>query len=201
MLQLHELYERLLIGKMSKTKLIAVSGVCSAAALLCIFLANYLSWTAFALGVIASVAVAVPILLDAKNGLYSLLCYIASGVLGVFLGIGNIGFVLPIVVFAIPFALIKTYGESEKILPDGSSKKRMPAWARWVSYYVLCEIALALTFGAMYLFTKSAFERLLENYLIYILAGVVQAALPLYNVVVTGCLKLADSALRKSIKK
>lgn len=186
---------------MSKTKLIAVSGICSATALLCIFLANYLSWTAFALGVIASVAVAVPMLLDAKNGIYSLLCYLASGILGVFLGIGNIGYVLPIVIFSIPFALVKVYGESEKTLENGSTKKRMPAWLRWVVYYILCEAALALTFGAMYLFTKNAFESLLQNYLIYILIGAVQVALPLYNIVVTGCLKLADGALKKSIKK
>lgn len=181
---------------MSRARLVALSGICSAVSLLSIFFANYVTWLSFMLGVISACAVSVPLLVDAKNGLYSLLCYVASAVLGVFLGVGNILYVLPIAVFAMPFALVKVYGEYRTVT-DCVVKYRIPKVWRWVIFYALCEVCLALTFGACYLFTPAVFEKLTSNYLILVVALIVNAVIPLYDKVMTGCLSVAAYAVKK----
>lgn len=76
--------------------------MCCAVASVCMFLSGLpgLKWIVLVLGVISSVAVVIPLMLDAKNLVYTLLTYIVSSILGVFLGLANIVYVLPIVVFA-----------------------------------------------------------------------------------------------------
>ena len=102
---------------MSKAKRIAISAMCCAVASVCMFLLGLpgLKWIVLVLGVVSSVAVVIPLMLDAKNLVYTLLTYIVSSILGVFLGLANIVYVLPIVVFCMPVAIVKVCGEMVKI--------------------------------------------------------------------------------------
>lgn len=182
---------------MSRSRLVALSGICTAVSLVSIFLANYVTWVSFMLGVISACAVSVPLIVDGKNGKYSLMCYIASGVLGVFLGVGNIVYVLPIVVFAMPMTLIKVYGESTVVRNEVERQRISTVW-RWILYYLLGEICLALTFGAAYLFAKPLFERLFDGYIYLMIIAIVNIAIPLYNRLLTGCIALTRYAVSKA---
>ena len=125
------------------------------------------------------------------------MCYIASGVLGVFLGIANIVYVLPIVLFAMPMTLIKVYGESTVVRNEVERQRISTVW-RWILYYLLGEICLALTFGAAYLFAKPLFERLFDGYIYLMIIAIVNIAIPLYNRLLTGCIALTRYAVSKA---
>ena len=71
---------------MSKAKRIAISAMCCAVASVCMLLSGLpgLKWIVLVLGVVSSVAVVIPLMLDAKNLLYTLITYIVTSILGVF---------------------------------------------------------------------------------------------------------------------
>ncbi|MCM1042635.1 MAG: hypothetical protein NC350_00260 [Corallococcus sp.] len=182
---------------MNKTKLIALSGVCAAVAVLCVWLAAYVKWVALMLAVVASVAVAVPLVIDARYGLYSVFTYIAASILGVILGFGNIVYVAPIVTFAMPFAMWKVFAESKRV-KDGNEVPRVPVWAKWIVFFVLCEVAVAITAGATYLVTPVVFENILAYKYFWLIPVAVNLAVPVYNVLMNGCIYLTRNALAKS---
>lgn len=209
---------------MSKAKLIAVSGICGAIAVCCLLLLSIpaLKWIMLILAVFASVACCVPIMIYEKGLVYSLLTFAVTAIVGVFAGLANILYIAPVIVFCIPFAIVKIYGETKKVsfkvdevetLEDpfgGESKtvakvqvdgrERIPRVVRWVLYYVLLEAALGLTMLATRLLTPDMFDTLLNNNLYIWLIVAAQFVVPPYNMLIRGCTVLTAKILRKAIK-
>lgn len=210
---------------MGKTKLIALSGICSAAAVVCMMLASVAIWATLILSVLASVAVVIPLLVDPKGLTYSLLIYAVSSVLGGFsaFALGNVVYVAPMVAFSMPFAIVKVYGEAVKVSarleehetfedPFGNGedthvvqvqlngKKRLPAVVRWVVYYVLLEVGIGLTVLSAYLFAKPLFEQIVQNKYFYLLLAAAQLIVIPYDLLMRGCLIGTTKILRKTLK-
>lgn len=210
---------------MNKAKVLAISAMCAAVALGCIMLSTLpvMRWMMLILGVIASIAVIIPIMLDAKNLVYTLLTYITCGALGVFFGLGNIVFVAPIVVFSMPFAIVKVYGESVKVTdvtkqeqtledPFGNgddkkvvsvnvnAKRRLPVVVKWILYYLLLEAAIGLTLLAAYLFTADVFQAIVSSkWFWWVVVGIQVIVYP-YDILMRGCLIATTKILRKVVK-
>lgn len=210
---------------MSKARLIALSGICSAAAVLCMLLASFTLWATLFLAVIASLAVVIPLLVEPKGLTYSLLIYTVAAVLGGFaaFSLGNIVYVAPIIAFCMPFTIVKVYGESVKVsakmqpketLDDPfiqgkfasvvevklDKKKRLHPVVKWVLYYVLLEVAIGLTLLAAYLFVPSLFEQMIANKYFYLLLAVAQLVVIPYDLLTRGCLIGTTKILRKIVK-
>ena len=198
---------------MNKAKLIAVSGICAAIAVVCLLLASVFPYAVLVYAVIASVAVVIPLLVDGKLG-YSLLVYAASVVVGALSGtlIGNILYVAPIVIFCLPFAIVKVYGESFKVTakvehtetledPFGqgddrkvvevqfNGKKRLPTLLKWVIYYILLELGISLTLIATKYLTPSVFNSIYStNWMFWLLIAAAQFIVPMYDLLLRGCI-------------
>ena len=210
---------------MGKARLIALSGICSAVAVLCMTLASIAFWATLILSVLASIAVVIPLLVDPKGLTYSLLIYAVASVLGAFsaLAIGNIVYVAPMVAFCIPFAIVKVYGESVKVSaklegtqtledPFGqgddthvvsvklNGKKRLPAAVKWALYYLLLEVGIALTMLTAYLLAKPLFNQIVSNKWFFMLLAAIQPMIIPYNFLMRGCLIGTTKILRKIIK-
>lgn len=202
---------------MSKTKLIALSGVCGAVSLVCLIFTGYATWIAFILAVMSSVAVAVPVIVNGKNLVYSVLTWISSSTLGLLLAVGKIYYVVPVVFFAMPMTVFKVFGESSKTdenqtvtldEPFGSGtltvtpkqRPRVNAVIRWIVYYVLLEISLALTVGTMYLFTPDVLDNLVQNGAIWWLLVAGQIVVVVFDFILNGAIKITRDAVRKSFK-
>ena len=210
---------------MGKTKLIAISGICSAVAVVCMLLCSVAFWGVLILAVIASIAVVVPLLIDPKGLVYSMLVYAVSGLLGGFVvvALGNVVYVLPMVAFAMPFAIVKVYGEMVKVTaqveqtetledPFGggedlrvmqmqfNGKKRLHPVVKWVLYYVLLEIAIGLTLLSAYLFAKPLFDEIVRNKYFYLLLATLQLIVMPYDLLMRGCLIGTTKILHKIIK-
>lgn len=208
---------------MSKAKLIAISGLCSAVVVGCLLLATLpvMRWMMLFLGVVASMATVIPLMLNSKYLVYSLLIYLAGSLLGVFLGLANIMYVAPIVTFCIPFAVVKVYGEKVKLsasintrevmddpFDDESkvvkiqmkSKTNLSVVARWLLYYALLEVGLTLTVLSAYLFMRPVFDTMVQNVWFYVVLGVMQFAVYPYNLLMRGCILGTAKILNKTIK-
>ena len=210
---------------MNKAKTIAISAMCSAVAFGAIMLATLpgVRYAALMLGVLASVAVVIPIMLDVRNLVFSLLTYFVASAFGLWLGIANVVFVAPIVVFSIPFAIVKVWGESfkvtakectEKVIEDpfdeANDKKvvevrldgkcRLPVVVKWVLYYVLLNAAIGLTVLAAYLFTPTVFDTMVHHKLFWVLVAAVQVIVYPYDVLMRGCLLGTRKILQKAVK-
>ena len=76
----------------NKAKTVAVSAVCAAVATVCLVLAGLpvFKWVTLIFATIASVAVAIPIIIDCRNLPFSVIAYLVSGALGVFFGLANV---------------------------------------------------------------------------------------------------------------
>ena len=211
---------------MGKARFIAISGICSATAVVCMILASFALWATLILSVVASIAVVIPLLVDPNRGLtYSLLIYAVVGVLGSFaaLSFGSIVYVAPMVTFCMPFAIVKVYGESVRVSakfeqtetledPFGQGedthvmsvqlkgKKRLPAVVKWVLYYVLLEVGVVLTLLTTYLITPSVFATLVANKYFYILLAATQLIVIPFDLLMRGCLIGTVKVLHKVIK-
>ncbi len=210
---------------MNKAKSVAVSGLCAAAVLACFALAALpgTKWVCLILGVIASVATVIPLMLNPKNLVFTLLVYVAGSVLGVFLGMSNIVCVAPIIAFCIPFAIVKVCGETvtvtanvaqEEVLEDpfgnGDDKKivsvkvdakpKLPTAVKWILYYVLLECGIALTLLATYLFTPTVFETIIGSKWFWLVFAAMQLIVYPYDVMMTGCLKATVKVLQKAVR-
>lgn len=220
MLQLRKVHGRLLT--MSKTKLIALSGICSAVATLCVLLCGVASWGMPAFSAIAAVAVVIPLLVDPKALTYSLLTYAVSFTLGAFAtaGLGNIVYAVPVLTFGMPFAIVKVFGETVKVsaqveqtqtLDDPfnsgeqtqvvqmqlQGKRRLHPVVKWVLYYVLLEIAICLTLLVAYLFVKPLFEQFVANKYFFLLLVAAQLIVIPYDLLMRGCLITTKRILNK----
>lgn len=210
---------------MNKAKLIATSGICAAIAVVCLILAGIpvLKWIMLILAVFASIAVSIPIILDPKRGIvYSLLTYVVASAIGVFMGMANIIYVAPVIVFCMPSAIVKVYGETFKISTEfnegeqledpfgGESKTfvqvkvngktRLPTVVRWVIYYALLEAALALSGLATWLWMPDMFSTLVNNNAYIWLLIAAQFVVPPFNLLMRGCLIAVTKILRKVVK-
>lgn len=211
----------------NKARLIAISGICGAIAVGCILLVSVIPYVALILGVVASIAVVTPMLIDGRNLTYSLLVYavsiVVSGFSGVFLG--NILYVAPVALFCVPFALVKVYAETfkftrkverEETLQDPfgqgedrkvvtvelSGKRRLPRFVKWILYYVLLEVGIALTLLFTKLLTPSVFDAMYDgNALVFwLLVATAQLIVPLYDILLRGCLVGTSKIIKKIIK-
>ena len=210
---------------MGKTKLIALSGICGAVAVVCMLLSSVAFWATLILSVIASIAVVIPLLVDPKGLTYSLLIFAVSSVLGAFsaFAIGNVVYVAPCVAFAMPFAIVKVYGETVKVSakleqaekfedPFGQGedthvvqvkldgKKRLHPIVKWVLYYVLLEVGIGLTLLAAYLLAKPMFNQITQNKYFYLLLAALQLVVIPYDLLMRGCLIGTTKILHKIIK-
>lgn len=209
---------------MNKTKLIAISGLCTAVVVGCLLLATLpiMRWAMLILGVVAALATVIPTMLDTKNLVWTLLIYIAGSALGVFFGLANLVYVAPIVSFCIPFAIVKVYGEkikltatvrSENVLDDPfddevkvvkvqvKPKTNLGKTVRWLLYYAILEAALALTVLCAYLtFSSDAFQALTNNVWFWVVLAAMQFAVFPYDLLLRGALVATNKALRKAIK-
>lgn len=210
---------------MSKTRLIAISGICAAVAVVCMLLSSFAIWATLLLSVVASLAVVIPLLVEPKALMYSLLVYMVASVLGAFSAttLGNVVFVVPCVTFAMPFAIVKVYGESVKVSakleeketledPFGQGedtrvvavklkgKKRLPTVVKWVLYYALLEIGIGLTLFTAYVLAKPTFDQIVQNKYFYLLLGAMQLVVVPYDLLMRGCLIGTTKILHKVIK-
>lgn len=209
-----------------KAKIIAISGVCGAVGVICLVLAGIpvFKWIMLILAAIASVAVAIPILIDCRNVWYSVIVYLVSGALGTFFGLANIVYVAPIVAFCMPMAIVKAYGESLKVTasvtesqvledPFGQGddrkvvavkldgKRCLPTWLKWLLYFVLLEVGIALTLLAGFLFTRPVFDTLIANKWFYVLIGAMQLIVMPFDLLLRGCFIGTVKIIRKALKR
>lgn len=211
---------------MSKAKLIATSGICGAVAVICLLLASVFPYAVLVYAVIASLAVVMPMLIDGRNLTYSLLVYAVSIVVGALSGtlIGNIMYVAPIVIFCLPFAIVKVYGETMMVTakvertetledPFGqgddrkvmavqlNGQKRLPTVVKWVLYYILLELGIGLTLLVTYYLTPDVFQRIYSTqWMFWLCIATAQLIVPLYDVLLRGCLIGAVKAMKRVIK-
>lgn len=210
---------------MNKAKSVALSAMCTAVVLVCFALAALpgTKWVCLILGVIASIAAVIPLMVNPKNLMFSLLVYVAGSLLGIFVGMQNIVCVAPIVAFCIPFAIVKVSGEtvtvtanvaSEEVLEDpfgnGDDKKvvsvkvdakpKLSKAVKWILYYILLECGIALTLLATYLFTKPVFDAIVGSKWFWLAVAAMQLIVYPYDVMMTGCLKGTVKALQKAVR-
>lgn len=209
-----------------KAKMLATSAMCAAIATICMWVAGLpiARWFVLILAAFASVATAVPMLIDASNTLYSVLIYLVSASLGTFLGWANIVYVAPIVVFCMPFALVKAYGDSVKVRGEIShverledpfdsnndrnvvrveinGRKRLPTAVKWILYYVLLELALAATVLLAYFLFEDLFTQMYaQKWLFWVVIAIAQAIVPAYDLLLRGCFVAARKAIRHAFK-
>ena len=211
---------------MNKARLIATSGVCGAIASVCLLVTSVFPYVALILAVMASVAVVVPRLMDGRHLVYSLLVYLVTVAVGALSGvfIGNIVYVAPVITFCIPLAIVKVYAETFRVtakldhtetledpFEQGEDKKfvsvqvkgkqRLPRVVKWILYYVLLEVGICLTLLATYFLTPAVFDTLYSTtWLFWLMIGAAQLVVPLYDLLLLGCLIGATKALRRVIK-
>lgn len=196
----------------NKAKTVAVSAVCAAVATVCLVLAGLpvFKWVTLIFATIASVAVAIPVIIDYRNWVFAVIAYLVSGALGVFFGLANVVYVAPIVAFCMPMAIVKSYAESMKVTasvqesqvledPFGQGddrkvvavkidgKRCLPVWLKWLLYFVLLEAGIALTLLASYLFTRPVFDTLISNKWFWVLIGAMQLIVVPFDLLLRGC--------------
>lgn len=207
---------------MSKAKLIAISGVCAAVCVGCLAAAGFVKWVVLVAAVLCTVVCALPTLIDARNWWCSVLILIAAGALGMFFGtLANVVYVAPIVAFCMPFGVVKAYGEAVKVTAsldeptiledpfDSANDKQVLAVkvdgkpclnkvVKWVLYYILLEVGLALTVLSVYLFTPSLLQAFIDNKALYWLLGAMQLVVIPYDLLIRGCFVGAVKILRRA---
>jgi len=211
---------------MNKAKNITLCAVCAALSVIAMAAMAIpgVKWFVLILAVVASVAIALPMLFDVKNIKFVLLAYIAASAIGIVAGMANITYVLPVVAFCMPFAIVKVYGESTYVVknsvqkadvvsenpfdesttdetqpaPPTECKDRISRKLRWLIYYALLEVGIALTLVIMWIATPDAFAKLFELpiFLIEMIAAA-QLVVPLFNILLTSCLRSIAKVVTK----
>ncbi len=204
----------------NKAKTVAISGVCGAVATLCLLLLGIpgASWFALVLAVVASVAISIPMMVSGKAA-FSILTYIASAIIGISVGVANILYVAPVVTFCMPMALVKVAGETLKLstkvqqktiddpFGNGDDKKliavevdakpRMKPVVKWILYYVVLQVGIALTLLATYLFTPTTFQVIIQHNLLWVVIAILQLLPVPYDLLLRGAFALTAKTLRK----
>lgn len=210
---------------MSKAHLIALSGICSAFATLCLVGvgSGVMNFAVLVCAVGCSLAVVIPMLVDGQNIGYSLLTYLVSSALGVFFGLENLLFVIPVVAFCMPMAIVKVRAESIKVTatlgdeqtledPFGqgndrkvqqfnvSTSRGLPKVVQWLLYYVLLELSLCLTGLCVWLFTPSVWQTLVANKYLWLVVVALQIFVVIYDLLLRGCIIATEKIINKVIK-
>lgn len=207
---------------MNKAKLIALSGVCAAVCVGCLAAAGFVKYVALVAAALATVACALPTLIDARNWWCSVLILIVAGVLGMFLGtLANVVYVAPIIAFCMPFGIVKAYGEAIKVTAsldeptvledpfDSANDKQvvavkvdgklcLPKAVKWILYYILLEVGLGLTVLSVYLFTPDLLNTLIQNNALYWILAAMQLIVIPYDLLIRGCFVGTVKVLRKA---
>ena len=207
-------------------RIIALCGVCGAISCVALLLTSLVPYAALIFGVMAAVATAIPMTVSGGGLRYSLLTYFATLVVGAVSGIfiGNIVAVAPVALFCVPFAIVKVWGESMRVTArvehtetlespfegeqdaqvlkvEVNGKPNLNKVVKWVIYYILLETGLVLTFLLTWLLTPSVFERFYSSTVIFWLTiAIAQVAVPLYDLLLRGCLIAAVKVARKTFK-
>ena len=208
----------------NKAKIVAISGVCGAISVMCLLALAIpgARWVMLILAVIASVAVAIPTMVSGRP-IFSVIVYIVSSVFGVWANLANIIFVAPVVTFCMPMALIKVAGETLKIstkvqqktidspFDNGDNKQmmaveiettpRMKKIVKWLLYYVVLEVGIALTLLATYLLTPVTFELIWSHKLLVWLIVALQLLPIPYDMLLRGAFALTAKTLRRYISQ
>jgi hypothetical protein len=208
----------------NKAKIVAISGVCGGIAVMCLLALAIpgARWVALILAVLASVAVAIPTMVSGKP-VFSVIVYLVSAVFGVWANLANVIFVAPVVAFCMPMAIIKVFAETPKLslkvqdstiedpFDNGDDKQvksleiqatpRMKGFVKWILYYVVLEIGIALTLFATYLFTPVTFELIwTHKLLVWLLVALQLLPIP-YDMLLRGAFTLTAKALRRHISQ
>ena len=210
----------------SSARIIAISGICAAISCVAMLLTSLVPYVTLIFGVAAAVATVAPLLIDGNNLVYSLLVYAASLAIGAISGvfIGNIVAVAPVVTFGVPFAIVKVWSESFRITAQAQhtetleapfegeadaevvrielkGKRRVHPVVKWVLYYVLMEVGIALTLTVTWALTPAVLERFSSvKWLFWLTLGAAQLAVPMYDLLLRGCLIAAQKVIRKVVK-
>jgi hypothetical protein len=196
LLQLYAVHGRLL--KVKRSRLVTLSAVSAAVAVVCFVAAVYLRYVAVVAGVIAAVAVSIPLLISRRNWLFSLLTYAVSVTLGVVLGTSNIAYVAIIATYAMPLCLFKCFAEGAKGTDENEPKHIKPL-VKWLVYYVICEVALSVTALLTWALMGELFTQLTaETYVVVLIVVAFNVAVPLLDLLFNGAIVLTKKAIAKS---
>jgi hypothetical protein len=179
-----------------RSRLVTLSAVSAAVAVVCFVAAVYLRYVAVVVGVIAAVAVSIPLLISRRNWLFSLLTYAVSVTLGMVLGTANIAYVAIIATYAMPLCLFKCFAEGKN--GDEEIKPIKPL-VKWLVYYVICEVALGVTALVTWALMGELFTQLTaETYVVVLIVAAFNVAVPLLDVLFNGAIVLTRKAIAKS---
>lgn len=208
----------------NKAKIVAISGVCGGISVMCLLALAIpgARWVALVFAVLASVAVAIPTMVSGRP-IFSVIVYIVSSIFGVWANVANIIFVAPVVAFCMPMALVKVAGETLKIstkmqqttidspFDNGDDKQvmavaieatpRMKPVVKWILYYLVLEIGIALTLLSTYLFTPATFELIWTHKLLVWLIVALQLLPIPYDMLLRGAFALTSKTLRRHISQ
>ena len=123
---------------MNKTKLVALCGVCGAVAVLGLVALSYVKWVALALAVVVSVVACTPQILNGRYGWYSFAIYVVAVTVAAF--VGNVLYVAPVAIFAMPFCMWKLFCQHKQ-----SCKLKLYKVLKWLGGFVLANCALVVS--------------------------------------------------------
>ena len=208
----------------NKAKIVAISGICGGVAVICLLLLGLpaVKWGALILAVVASVAVAIPTIASGRV-VFSVLAYVVSAIFGTIAGVANILYVAPVVAFCMPMAIVKVYAETLKIstkveqktidspFDNGDDKQvvavevqaqsRMKGFVKWILYYVVLEIGIALTLLAGHIFAKPTFDFLVSHNLFVVLLVALQLLPIPFDFLLRGAFIAIAKVLKRHIQQ
>ena len=208
----------------NKAKIVAISGLCGGVSVVCLLLLGLpgVRWIALILAVVASVAVAIPTMVSGRP-IFSVIVYLVSAVFGVWANLANIIFVAPVVAFCMPMAMVKVASETLKLstkvqqktidspFDNGDDKQvvaveieatpRMKPVVKWILYYVVLEVGIALTLFATYLFTPVMFEQIWGHKLLVWLLVALQLLPISYDMLLKSAFVLTSKTLKRHIQQ
>ncbi|MBR2985400.1 MAG: hypothetical protein IKC58_02235, partial [Clostridia bacterium] len=149
--------------------------------------------------------------------------YFVSAVFGVWANVANIIFVAPVVAFCMPMAIIKVFAETPKLslkvqdstiedpFGNGDDKQvksleiealpRMKGFVKWILYYVVLEVGIALTLFATYLLTPAMFEQIWgHKLLVWLLVALQLLPIP-YDMLLKSAFALTSKTLKRHIQQ
>ena len=208
----------------NKAKIVAISGLCGGVAVVCLLLLGLpmARYAALVFAVGASVAVAIPTMASGRP-IFSVIVYAVSAIAGTIFGVANITYVAPVVAFFMPMDLVKVAAETPKLsakinqqtiddpFGNGDDKQvvavevqaqsRMKGFVKWILYYVVLEIGIALTLLATYIFAKPTFDFLVSHNLFVVFLVALQLLPIPYDMLLRGAFTLTAKALRRHISQ
>ena len=91
--------------------------------------------------------------------------------------------------------------DAEVVRIELKGKRRVHPVVKWVLYYVLMEVGIALTLTVTWALTPAVLERFYSvKWLFWLTLGAAQLAVPMYDLLLRGCLIAAQKVIRKVVK-